>query len=304
MTAQLISIGALIDGQLARACVECRLDNLKISRNAGRPETYPQIHGTESEENYLKVKSNLPTVADLKSESGSALPWIALSYCNGARNYREIEELVRATHEVGAQKAMFSHTVVSDDTHNLMLSRDQYRALRESTVVAERLAADFSIQNNMAVLRDEVPSYLGEEGMAGPATVPCYAGWYFAFVLDNGAVMFCCQCSVAVNQITEERRFRDIWNDHTYREYRKAARDLPAKTSLPNSCECDRYALRRRNLAIHNLVRPFDRIDCGNELKTFSLADIGRRFKGIKGKQRRIGVAASRRTTAKRSATR
>ncbi len=279
---QLISNGALVDEKVARAIVECGLDNLKVSLNAGRPATYPRIHVTESEENYLKVKSNLRRVSDLKAEARVQMPSITLSFCIGAFNYGEIEDMIRASHEVGAQEAMFTHTVVHDDTQDLMLTRAQYLALQESTIVAERLADEFGIQNNLATLRNEVPSYLGETAFVGPATVPCYAGWYFAFVLGNGSVMFCCQCSVAIDEITEQRRFRDIWNDHAYRDYRKAARNLPESDPLLKSCECNRCALRRRNLSIHNFARPFERIECGDEVETFSLTSIRQKLKGRK----------------------
>ena len=283
MNVQLISNGALIDEKVAQAAIECGLDNLKISLNAGRPSTYPRIHVTESEENYLKVKSNLRRVSDLKAAAHAQAPSITLSFCIGALNYGEIEDMIRVAHEVGAQEAMFAHTVVHDDTHDLMLTGDQYLALQQSTYAAERLAAELGMQNNLATLRDEVPSYLGEVAAVGPATVPCYAGWYFAFVLGNGSVMFCCQCSVAIDEITEQRRFRDIWNDHAYRDYRKAARNLPEKDPLLKSCECDRCALRRRNLSIHNFARPFERIECGDEVETFSLAAIRQKLKGRKG---------------------
>ena len=95
--------------------------------------------------------------------------------------------------------------------------------------------------------------------------------------------MFCCQCSVAVDRITEERHFCDIWNDHAYCDHRKAARNLPQKNPLLTTCQCDRCTLRRRNPAIHNFTRPLSRIECGNEVKTFSVSDIARKFNGIRG---------------------
>lgn len=123
----------------------------------------------------------------------------------------EIEDMIRATHEVGANEALFSHTVVHDYTQDdLMLAVDQYTALLESTVAAERLAAELFGRGNNYRFKDH--------------SLLC---WCFAFILGNGSVMFCCQCSVAVDRVTEERRLRDIWNDHAYNEHNKVACNLP-----------------------------------------------------------------------------
>ena len=188
--------------------------------------------------------------------------------------------MIGVAHEVGAQEVLFNHTVVHDDTQDLKLTPDQYLEMREIALLAERLADQYGIQNNLAFLRADVPTYLETE-IAGSSVVPCYAGYYFAFVLGNGSVMFCCQCSESVDQIADGRRFRDIWNDHTYRRFRKAARALPQPDPLLHTCECDRCALRPRNVSIHNLVRPLSRIACGDEVKKFSIAVVGRKWHGM-----------------------
>ena len=256
---------------IAKGIVEAGLDRVNISLNAGTPETYPNIHVTETPEDYLKVKKNLRFLADCKIAAGSELPLITPSFVISSKNYFEIASMIEVSHEVGAQEAQFNHTVIHDGTADLALNEAQYRELLASLPAAREKAAALGLQNNLETFGSTIPPYMPSE-MVGPAVVPCYAGWYFTVILGNGSVMPCCQCAAPVGQVTNERRLADVWASPEYGEFRTAARALPKKSDVLESCECNNCQLRPRNLAIHNMLHPLNPIEGGPEVKYFAKA--------------------------------
>ena len=103
MHIQLVSNGSRVTQPIAKELVALEVDRLNVSLNAGTPQTYPQIHVTESPEKYLGVKKNLRFLSDCKIAAGSGKPVISLSFVINSRNYFEIEQMVEAAREVGAQ---------------------------------------------------------------------------------------------------------------------------------------------------------------------------------------------------------
>jgi MoaA/NifB/PqqE/SkfB family radical SAM enzyme len=256
----------------AETLVAAGLDRLNVSLNAGTPENYPNIHVTETPENYLLVKKNLRYLADWKASCGSAVPYVRLSFIIGAKNYFELEQMVEVARDVGATECLFTHNHVHSGTADLALDRPQYADLLERRIPAARkAAAEFGIDTNLSAFADTVPSYLTED-IKGPPVVPCYVGYYFTVVLGNGSVLPCCQCDRPIDTVSETRSFAEIWNSESYRDFRKAARDLPAPSAKLDGCECEKCYLRPRNISIHNVLHPTERIDGGDEL--FSVRDL------------------------------
>ena len=276
---QIVSNGSLLTREVSRRLVEVDADNMKISLNAGLPETYPAIHVSETPENYLKVKENLRVLADEKAAAGSSNPHIQLSFVVGSLNFKEIEKMIEACHEVGAEEALFVHTVTHDDTRDLALSKQELDELHAIVCSAKLKAKKLGVHSNLDEFGESIPGYMGPK-VIGPEVVPCYVGWYFTFILANGSVLICCQCSKPIDKITEENRFIDIWKSHRYEEAREAARKLPEKNPTLDTCECDQCALRPRNISIHNFIKPLDKINCGNEVRRYSLTDIMRKWRG------------------------
>jgi MoaA/NifB/PqqE/SkfB family radical SAM enzyme len=276
---QIVTNGSLLTQEISRRLVKVKTENLKVSLNAGTPETYPAIHVTETPENYNNVKCNLRTLVDEKEAAGATLPHIQLSFILGSKNYKEVEKMVEVCHEVGAQEAIFVQTVTHKDTQDLSLTVEQLDELKTIILSAKVKAKKLGVQTNLDNLGESIPGYMVQK-VVGPSVVPCYAGWYFTLILANGSVLFCCQCSTPVDKITEKRRFIDIWKSRGYQSTRKAARKLPEKNPLLETCECDQCQLRPRNISIHNFIQPWNKINSGNEVRRYSLVDILRKWKG------------------------
>lgn len=279
---QLVTNGSRLFEPIAKGLVAARTDRVHVSLNAGTPETYPRIHVTETPQNYLKVKKNLRVLSDCKIAAGSNLPYLSLSFVITSTNYFEIMEMIEAASEVGAQEATFIHTVLHDGTPDLALNEAQYQELQDSLPAARERAAALGVLNNLGMFAATVPPYMPSE-IIGPPVVPCYVGWYFAVVLGNGSVMPCCQCAAPIGQVTNERRFADIWASREYSDFRIAAKSLPEKNDRLATCECDNCQLRPRNLAVHNFLHPLNRIRGGQEVQKFGPSDFLRKMKGEHG---------------------
>jgi MoaA/NifB/PqqE/SkfB family radical SAM enzyme len=260
---------------IAKEFVAVRVDRVNISLNAGTPETYPHIHVTETPQDYLKVKKNLRFLADCKIAAGSKHPVITLSFVISSRNYFEIASMVEVAHEVGAQEVQFVHTVIRDSTSDLALSNAQYQELQASLPAVRDRAAKLELESNLETFAATSPPYMPSE-MVGLPVVPCYVGWYFTVVLGNGSVMPCCQCASPVGQVTKERRFAEVWASRDYEEFRTAARSLPKSSDRLQSCECGNCQLRPRNVAIHNLLHPLNKLQAGEETKYYSKSLLAR----------------------------
>jgi MoaA/NifB/PqqE/SkfB family radical SAM enzyme len=284
MHIQLCSNGSRITESIAKDLVAVGANRLNVSLNAGTPETYPRIHVTESPEKYLRVKRNLRFLSDTKIAAGSDVPFISLSFVINSRNYFEIEKMVDAAREVGAQEAQFAHLVPHDGIHDLELSHSQFEELQGLWPGALEKAVAGHIRNNLQSFGVSIPTYMPSE-MVGSPVVPCYVGWYMTVLLGNGNVLPCCQCSKPLGQVTNERPFSEIWAGQEYSDFRIAAKSLPEKSDRLMTCECDNCQQRPRNLAIHNFLHPLNRMPAGKEVQRFTPNDLVKKMFGIRGLQ-------------------
>ncbi|MEZ5977439.1 MAG: SPASM domain-containing protein [Planctomycetota bacterium] len=251
---------------------------------AGRPETYPKIHVTESPENYLAVKAKLRELTDTKKRLGSELPYVRTAFVISSFNDGELFDMVEAAAEVGANEAAFHHAIVHEGTSDLALSPERYRALLASIPRARARAAELGVETNLDSFEETPPLYM-QEALGGDAVVPCYVGWYFTVVLGNGEVSPCCQCSKAVGKVDGEKSFADVWRSDAYKRFRTAAKNLPAPSDELEGCPCDNCHLRPRNISFHNFLHPWNKIPGGGEDQLYTLGDIvrGRKHRGSDG---------------------
>jgi MoaA/NifB/PqqE/SkfB family radical SAM enzyme len=264
---------------IAEGMVAAGMDRVNVSLNAGTPETYPHIHVTETPENYLRVKRNLRCLSDYKIAAGSEVPYLSLSFVISSKNYFELDSMVSVASEVGAQEAAFVHTVLHDGTPDLALNQEQYQELLASIPAAQAKAAALNVQTNLRLFATMAPPYMQNE-IVGPSVVPCYVGWYFTVILGNGSVLPCCQCTEPIEQVTKGRSFSDVWASENYKEFRKAAKQLPMLNERLKTCECDNCQLRSRNIAIHNFLHPLQPIACGDDVQAFTPKDFLRKMRG------------------------
>lgn len=280
----MVSNASLLTAGIAEKMVESDLDRLQVSLNAGRAETYPAIHVTETPEDFHKIKTNLRYLIDYRKTRNKKNPYLRIGFVISKLNYFELAEMVSLTAELGADEAVFSHTTIHAGTSDLMLDDDDYRLLLSDAVKTQKIAERLNIQTNLASFAATPPPYkVSVSPDAGPAVVPCYVGWYSVMILGNGSVMGCCQCTRSLGVAGETNHFKKLWNSKSYRAFRKAARKLPDLSSELDGCECDNCSLRARNLSVYNMLHPLSPIGTGDDAQLFTIADLLRRRKKSRG---------------------
>lgn len=263
--------GSRLDAKLATRFVTAGLDRLKISLNAGTPETYPKVHQTETPERYLAVKAHLRYLVEEKRRQGRSAPILTLSFVISSVNYREVEQMVEVAAEIGADTISMVHVVTREASDDLCLSRLQHTELMRLLAQAQQRALALGVETNIPTLAATIPTYFEKnEGRMQPRA--CYVGWYFSLILANGAVLPCCQCTSALGTV-REKSFAEIWSSDRYQKFRTAARKLPVGNPLLASCECDRCMLRSRNASIDRLLHPV-RTWKGKSEAEFTLRDV------------------------------
>jgi MoaA/NifB/PqqE/SkfB family radical SAM enzyme len=252
MAVSLTTNGSTLTLERARAMVEMELDWVRVSLNAGRPETYPRIHVTESPEAYLATCARVAALTADRQRAGQAKPHVTLSFTISRINAGELAAMVEVVHRTGADAGSFQHVIDPGGAEPLALGDTEYeRLLKEEIPFARERARALGVNHNLKSFAETLPP--GRSG--GEEPVPCYVGSYFAAVLGNGRVMPCCQTKRALGSL-DAGGFASIWAGEPYRAFRRAARALPAKGAELETCECDRCYFRPHNLAVDRVLHP------------------------------------------------
>ena len=101
MQLSLITNGSRLSEEHARGFVEAGLDHVNVSLNAGTPESYPDIHVTETPENYRRVLRNVRYLSDVKRAARARAPLVRFSFVITSQNYRDLQRMVQVSGEAG-----------------------------------------------------------------------------------------------------------------------------------------------------------------------------------------------------------
>jgi MoaA/NifB/PqqE/SkfB family radical SAM enzyme len=244
------SNGSRLGAALAEKLVATGLDWLRVSLNAGRAETYPRIHVTETAQSYLRTRERIAALTAERRRARAPAPHVTLSFTITALNVDELTDMVEAVAAVGADAGHFQHVIDPGGPRPLALDDEQYARLLGAWIPAAReRARALGIETNLSSFADTpAPDRCGPQ-----AVVPCYVGSYFTVVLGNGAVMPCCQTKRPLGSL-EDGGFKRTWNADGYRAFRRAARALPRPSPELATCECDRCYFRPHNLSVHRVL--------------------------------------------------
>ena len=244
--------GSLLDAATVDALAGAGLGYVKVSLNAGLPETYPKIHVTETGTDHARVLEGVRRF----TVRPSPRPHVTLSFAISSLNFGELVEMTERATEVGADAAYFQHLVPVASRPELTLSHDALLRVASDLVPrALEHAAARGIETNLTSFGDEARLAAGANGAGAPA-VPCYVGYYFTVVLGNGNVMPCCQIERPLATLADAG-FAEIWNGDAYRRFRHAARRLPVRGPELETAECESCYFRPHNVAVHRALHPF-----------------------------------------------
>jgi MoaA/NifB/PqqE/SkfB family radical SAM enzyme len=248
--------GSLLDEEKLQQLISLELTWLRVSLNAGRPETYPLIHTTENVDTFYRIKDCLFQLSRLKRGKNKNFPQLELSFIIQKQNLHEIEDMIKIAIEVGAQKVSLEPMYAFREAFPLGLNSEDVKEYKNILPRIQKLSS----ANNIILKADYLPFSVPENEAlhSGNASIyfsiPCYVGWWFSKVMADGIVNPCCNCFTVMGDTTQQS-FKEIWFSETYKEFRRNAKKFPHLGKIPGCCEGCNF--ERSNISTYNSIHIF-----------------------------------------------
>ncbi|HEY9199344.1 MAG TPA: radical SAM protein [Gammaproteobacteria bacterium] len=217
----------LLSGRRAELCLHSGLAELHVSLDAASAAVYERIRVRASLE---RVLNNLRRLLALRAESGRAQPRVHIIMVIMRQNLDELPELVRLTHELGADALSVQHLC-----HDFAESAlpEQYRPMRDFVDGESLLAEDAGrIRTVFAAARRRAQDLgvplrlpgLDRPRPAVPRSAPrCDWPWRGPYISYRGEVMPCCMVGTpdrACVGHTALESFGAVWEGAAYDVFR------------------------------------------------------------------------------------
>jgi len=218
----------LLNTRRAEKCVTSGLDEIHISIDGARPETYERIRTLS---HYDRVVRNLQLLLDARRRLESTTPYMKLVMVIMRQNLEELPELVRLAHQWTMSEIFVQH--LSHDFSESDLP-DQYKPMRDFVEAETLLEEDL----------DRIERYFGEARLAAdelgvklrlprtrlrihppgtPGPQRCNWPWSGAYISYEGYAMPCCMVSTPdrVNFGNFGDDVESVWNGEAYQAFRE-----------------------------------------------------------------------------------
>lgn len=218
--------------RMGRALIEAGLNELRVSLDGARPETYARVRGV-SARTLPKIVRNLQRFTALQRELGADLPRLSFWFTAMRENLPELPQLVDLAVETGVREVYvqrliyFGEGLAREDQALYRRAAEAERAVIEET--ARRCAEHgLTFRATGAVTPAEYLGATGEELAARP-WAGCQRPRSLAYVTALGTVFSCCfapfhpgpAATRALGNVFEQP-FAEIWNGPRYRAFRAA----------------------------------------------------------------------------------
>lgn len=225
----------LLNPGRAGLCVSSGLDEIHVSIDGARAETYERIR---LKAGYAKVMKNLAMLLEARRRSNSKTPRLKLVMVIMRQNLSELPELVRQAHGWEMEEVFVQH--LSHDFSETSLP-EKYRPMREfveaETLFNEDIERIEHFFNRARQAAEEVGIRLRlprprmrihPPGTPGPER--CNWPWSGAYVSYDGFAMPCCMVSTPdrINFGRIDGNVEQVWNGEAYRSFRdRLSSDTP-----------------------------------------------------------------------------
>jgi MoaA/NifB/PqqE/SkfB family radical SAM enzyme len=233
------SNGLLLRGRWPARLVESGLDELRMSVDAGSPETYKAVRGADG---FERIFANLRLLAAAKAERQSVTPRVSLWMTGLQSNVRELPALVgraaaAGVGEVYLQRLVFSERGLARADQSLYgrAGAAEAAAIAEAQLLAERLGVRLRGSGEV----QPAEQLAGRDGPNAPRRA-CMRPWKLMYITANGQVLPCCvapftsapYASIVLGH-TARQPLAEIWNGERYRAWRTA---LLSEDRPPAAC--------------------------------------------------------------------
>jgi radical SAM protein with 4Fe4S-binding SPASM domain len=222
----------LLDESRGRALIAAGLNELRVSVDGARPDTYARIRGVNRKALPLIVR-NLRAFEALKRAAGSLTPRTSLWFTAMRANIEELPELVEMAAETGVREVYVQRFIYFGQglaTENQTIFRQARARERELIALADERCRALGI--TFAATGATTPlTYLARGGEHSDARpwAGCHRPYALTYITAHGNVYSCCFSPFHPGPRAErqlgnvfEQPFEAIWNGERYRAFRAA----------------------------------------------------------------------------------
>jgi MoaA/NifB/PqqE/SkfB family radical SAM enzyme len=271
--------GSLLNIERCRHIVRRGVERIVVSLNAGTRETYPLIHITETPEKYDRVISNLKTLQEIKKQQKSKVPRVMLSFVISRMNYQEGLEMIDRAHEVGADQVLLKYAITYPNIRFIELTDEEKRAFSNKLPAfydqAKSYGIDLKVEPPIGDMTVD-PALYHRKTETVYSRIPCYIGWYFAFITAEGSISPCCQCMKQMGSVS----------------FRQKMKRFPEQNGNSINCACDDCSFDKLNVTIYNQLHFYNPVRLYDGQREFTLMQLmpaifrGKTTKGAKSVSR------------------
>ncbi|MBW7874544.1 MAG: radical SAM protein [Candidatus Cloacimonetes bacterium] len=236
--------GTLLQNEILDTISSLKVDEIAISLWAASEKTYRILHPAARDGQFFSI---LRAVQKLKSNPVYS-PRISFLNVINRHNVHEISKMGDLARNLCVDSVYYTLVDSMPDTRELVLSdSERIEAIQEVKRVKHRFYNKTEslhwdnlegFEARLVQTRDEV--IYDRDGID---KMPCYMGWHFARIGADGGVFPCCKGVDYPMGFIAAERFRDIWINQKYRQFRilslKEKKDHPyfAKMNCYQMCD-------------------------------------------------------------------
>ncbi|HXI03745.1 MAG TPA: radical SAM protein [Candidatus Saccharimonadales bacterium] len=246
----MISNGTVMTDEVCEAFVGAGVDALTISLD-GPEKVHNEVRGTNT--GYARLVKNVKKLQDWKARHGKKLPAISFSCAVSALNQAHLAEIVEVAEECGIPMVNYGYLFFGDEPINkatdAITLRGQANYGNQAIPAHLRKMSVETIKASLREARERARSKgirlefnppLDESELESRFNDPiyfytnkCFLPWYETRVNPFGDI-YSCQIDTWLGNV-REKRFKAIWNDRPYREFRKVIKE---HVLLPKCSRC------------------------------------------------------------------
>jgi radical SAM protein with 4Fe4S-binding SPASM domain len=260
MGCMIITNGTGIDETMLSSFNYQHVDNVLVSLWDHDPDRYEALHPGHRD----KLK-HIKQWLTLKARNYQ-YPKVNLLFLLNKYNYRSIEDMVRFSIQYNVDQVTFKLFRVYDEITKdyLMDERDLAWIKDELRRVSKKYKKLIKTNSNAFLLYTDRMSndgYIYRNNFL--REMPCYVGWYYMVVLNNGDILPCCGCRKYVLGNIHRNSLSEIWHSKKYESFRFDALFYKDKQEF-DQCNCVHACSHyQMNFKTHRFFKYFIKIRRG-----------------------------------------
>jgi len=248
----LVSNGTLLDQNRIQCLLDSKLDVLRVSLWANSPEEYAQQYPGTDPVYFGRVLEGLKALHLHKKKSQSKVPYVIFHQPLNRYNFKKIDSRIDLAQDAGVNAVVFSPFYSQrGNLCSLSLSPEEERSLFFNLIQLKKRIKPLPLNHRIdqTLLRYRIGKSVWEK-------LPCYIGWISTRIKIDGSVLPCNPCNIIMGNL-KETRFHEIWNNTSYRNFRRQAMFREGLASLSPHCDCEYCCFLDLNVKVHHFFKWF-----------------------------------------------